>query len=209
MNNQYNQYNQNQNRNNPTSLNNSISRSGASGQNNRYTGYNRSADDNKGKKSVWAVLILPLIFLVSVLDDIGVAFILIPIIFTGVIVFIAIFAARAGKKNAQNTASRYGASAPVYNTPAAGKDAHLCDDGQHASEGDQFDALAEMEPGYVATRSAAAPIRTAVTPASYSNKTRRLSPEEYAKKRDELRDLRDSGIISQEEYAYKLEEYRR
>ncbi|MEA4912788.1 MAG: hypothetical protein VB092_09305 [Oscillospiraceae bacterium] len=179
----------------PTSLNNSISRQQA--QNNQYASY--STQQNEGKKgSAWALLVFPIIFLASVLPD-GFGFILIPIAIA-LVIFVTVFAAVKAQKRAQGGAS----AGTIQRTP----DGHLCDDNQHTSrEPGAFDAIDEMEAGY---RPASATSSTpTVTSASYGARTRRLTPEAFERKRAELHDLLNAGIISHAEYQQKLEEYRR
>lgn len=115
----------------------------------------------------------------------------------------------------QQPARSYTPTAPPQtarynNRPRAGYnpavDTHLCDEGAHAAEsGASYAAtLYEMEQGY-----------QSYTPAPISFQQgayrrldlRRLTADELRKKQEELKDLRDAGIITTQEYNQKMREY--
>ena len=89
---------------------------------------------------------------------------------------------------------------------------HLCDPGQHQEElRDGTEALNDMQEGYGdynAKRNRAPGYRSeesfsGIAPGG------RMTREQYVKKTQELRSLLDAGIITQEEYRAKMNEYSR
>ncbi len=111
-------------------------------------------------------------------------------------------------RGAQGGAAQSGFSgsgvAPVYGAPAGqspaygsetATDAHLCDPDQHGHDDKSYrETLDELEPGYFSTGGSM----------SSANITR----DEFRKKQNELRSLRDAGMISDDEFNEKLAEYR-
>lgn len=105
-------------------------------------------------------------------------------------------------------------SQPYTTQPAAQRrqaynptvDNHLCEDGAHPLESDASYAatLFEMESGYQRYQ----PVPMRASAGQYRRMDlRRLSADEIRKKQEELKDLRDAGIITSLEYNQKMQEY--
>lgn len=158
--------------------------------------YNNNQQKKKG--SGISSLIVIVVFLISLVSkslgsDSGIGFIFFLLIAAIFILPIIIIIATT-KKNRKN------ADGSVAMTDSQG---HLCDDGAHTGaikERGYFDALDEMEHGYKKSAN--------YTYVPTVIKMKRLTPEQLSRKREELSDLLSAGIISHEEYSYKLEQYR-
>lgn len=100
---------------------------------------------------------------------------------------------------------------PQMPAPATQSD-HLCESGQHAEENrGSTDTLNDMQQGY-GDYSATRNRQSGYLPeSSFSGITPngRMTRDQYQKKTQELRSLVDAGIITQEEYRAKMNEYSR
>ncbi|MEA5050834.1 MAG: SHOCT domain-containing protein [Oscillospiraceae bacterium] len=191
----------------PTNLNNSISRAQGtqSSQTDRFAG----RGENNKKGGVWTLLIFPVILAASLLPE-GYGFLIVPIVMLLLVVVGLIAVVRSQKRDGQSAAPKAAGgrqSSSPYSMTAS--DGHLCEDARHSAlEPGQFNAIDEMEAGYRPAGSTS--VAPTVSSASYSaHKMIPLSPEAYQRKITELRDLLAAGIISHEEYAQKLEDYRK
>lgn len=161
-------------------------------QNNRN---NRSSGGSPNGKTAVSLLVWLVIFLVSTSAGgfVGAAaFVLIAF----VAALIGIVAKSAGQPASGRRPPVPGAPVPPAR-PA--RDVHLCDPGQHSHAEDKAgsEALEEMQPGYVSYAQEGG----AQTAGGH------MTREAYQKKLAELKDLRDAGIISDEEYRQKSREY--
>ena len=162
------------------------------------TPQNRQNPEQGGKKGAGCVgaVIFVIFLFASVFNDAGGAFfIFIPLLIVaavvGTIVFVVIKASKA-QRTASDSFTR--------------SDGHLCDPGAHKGSSIQdsrgFDAIQEMESGYKLNTAEPNFIRN-----KYKMRVKKLTPEQLRRKREELHDLLEAGIIESAEYRLKMDEY--
>ncbi len=162
-------------------------------------GSNKAKDSGKIGGKGFVFLWLGIVVLFSISGAFGAI-----ALFVGIFLLV-IWVIRAATKT--GTVAKPSARPAAYNSsPSAG--GHLCDPGQHSREEDRNgrEALDDMQEGY--RPYSGAPSYNYRAAANYSYAARgRMSKEQYQKKLDELKSLRDAGIITEEEYRFKVKEY--
>ncbi len=188
--------------------------------------YANRAQQNNGqpqKKGGGCIGVIVFIIIIgaSAFSEIGedALYVFIPLLIAVGVVGAIIFAVTKAVKstqNAQGTQYPQNAYRPVQNqrpmsnaypvNPARNADAHLCDPGAHKGttfkETRYFDAIQEMEPGYKQDTSVPPLIKS-----RFNARIRRLTPEQLRRKREELHDLLNAGIITPSEFRDKMDEY--
>ena len=164
------------------------------------TPYTQPNADTSGKKRggsaawVWLVILLAYAFISRVASGgayiaiIGVVF-----VFIAAVAFVIIRSARKG--GAGVTERR------------ASQDGHICESASEhsASERSAADTLDEMEAGYRAYSYSAA--ENSAHESYVYKRIKKMTPEEYRKKLEELDSLLEAGMMTREEHTAKKREY--
>ncbi len=188
---------------------------------NRFQQQNNNQPQKKGGGCIGVIVFL-IIIGASAFSEIGedALIVFVPLIIAAVVIGAIIFAVTKAVKSTQNAqgtpypqnAYRQAQSRQIppnnaYPTnPVSNSDAHLCDPGEHKGstikETRYFDAIQEMEPGYKQDHSVPPLIKS-----RFNARVRRLTPEQLRRKREELHDLLNAGIITPTEFRDKMDEY--